>query len=163
MGREDAQAITGLQGGRAPPRPIHDFKNPAVARRPVEKFDIEVALPDWQLEPDEEAWFGEPDQGMMVDPDGNPIAPNIPYASPYGPYGPPPPEGGDYAPAPAPAPPPGGETLDQEWLDRAVGRERTAPPPQQPQPRRVMPPPGDMRRSIPPAEPVERRPVLPQP
>ena len=28
----------------------------AVAKRPVEQFETQVPLPDWQLEPDEEAW-----------------------------------------------------------------------------------------------------------
>ena len=28
----------------------------AVARRPVEQFETEVPMPDWQLEPEEEMW-----------------------------------------------------------------------------------------------------------
>ena len=46
---------------------------PAVANRPIEQFETEVTLPEWQLEPDEESYFGEPDNGMFVDEDGNPL------------------------------------------------------------------------------------------
>ena len=56
MGRDDARAVAGLQGGTAPARAFHDFMVVAVARRPVEQFEADVPLPDWQLEPDEEAW-----------------------------------------------------------------------------------------------------------
>ncbi len=33
----------------------------AVAKRPFEKFETEVTLPEWQIEPDDEAYFGEPE------------------------------------------------------------------------------------------------------
>src|SRR3546814_8338416 len=45
----------------------------ALARRPVEQFDSELTLPEWQLEPDNEAYFGEPDNGMYVDENGMPL------------------------------------------------------------------------------------------
>jgi hypothetical protein len=32
----------------------------AVKKRPVEEFDVTLELPEWQLEPDEEALFGAP-------------------------------------------------------------------------------------------------------
>ena len=51
MGRDDARPIAGLQGGTAPARAFHDFMTVAVARRPVEQFETEVPMPDWQLEP----------------------------------------------------------------------------------------------------------------
>ena len=47
MGRDDARAIAGLQGGTAPARAFHDFMTVAVARRPVENFQTEV--PDARL------------------------------------------------------------------------------------------------------------------
>jgi penicillin-binding protein 1A len=55
MGRDDNKIVPGLQGGRAPARAFHDFMVAAVARRPVEQFETEVPMPDWQLEPEEEA------------------------------------------------------------------------------------------------------------
>lgn len=157
MGRDDARALPGLQGGAAPARAFRDFMTQAVAKRPAEKFDIEVALPDWQLEPDEEAWYGEPDPGMMVDADGNPIDPATTQPLPEG-------QPVDQ-PQPGTQPPRGEERLDQDWLDRAVGREPAqretqpairrppATPPQAPQQQRQSPPPN----------PVERRPMPSQP
>ena len=44
-----------------------------MASRKVEPFDTEVTLPEWQLEPDEEAYFGSADNGTFVDADGNPV------------------------------------------------------------------------------------------
>ena len=76
MGRDDARPIAGLQGGTAPARAFHDFMISAVARRPIEQFQTEVPMPDWQLEPDEETW-GAPLEvngvGPLVDADGNPL------------------------------------------------------------------------------------------
>lgn len=73
MGRDDARPVKGLQGGTAPARAFAAFMKVATAKRPVEQFDTEVTLPEWQLEPDEEAYFGKPDEGAFVDGDGNPI------------------------------------------------------------------------------------------
>ncbi len=58
MGRDDARPVRGLQGGRAPATAFAAFMQNAVARRPVEKFETEVTLPEWMLESDEEAYFG---------------------------------------------------------------------------------------------------------
>ncbi|HEY0043121.1 MAG TPA: PBP1A family penicillin-binding protein [Allosphingosinicella sp.] len=124
MGRDDNKAIPGLQGGRAPAAAFHDFMIRAVANRPVENFKTEVPQPDWAVEPDDEAWFGapegggqgQPQQGPLVDEDGNPIAP--------------PPPGNLPAREPAQRPDPQAreeeeeERLDQQWLDRAINRER---------------------------------------
>ena len=143
MGRDDARALPGLQGGRSPARAFHDHMMVAVAKRPVEKFEIEVTLPDWQLEPDEEAWFGEPDNemsdsGMLVDGDGNPFDPGFRE----------PPVAEEESVPPRDRPDPEEEErLDQDWLDRAVGRDRGPPP----------------RRLPPPRDPMERRAVPPQP
>ncbi len=142
MGRDDARPIPGLQGGRYPAAAFHDFMTSAVARRPVEKFEIEVALPDWQLEPDEEAWYGmEPGQTMMVDPDGNPIDPGMPQDQPL-------PENSRPFEGQAPLPP-GEEALNQDWLDRAITRERA---PREPPPRRRDIPPPE---ALPPPDAVE--------
>ncbi|HEV2746780.1 MAG TPA: penicillin-binding transpeptidase domain-containing protein, partial [Allosphingosinicella sp.] len=131
MGRDDARPIPGLQGGRAPAQAFRDFMVPAVARRPVEAFDVQVTLPDWELEPDEEAWFGDPEQGMMVDADGNPVEAQ-PGIDPADPNAIPEPQVGAPPPGPGAA---GEERLDQDWLDRAVRRDRPPPPPREMPPR----------------------------
>ena len=42
----------------------------AVSSRPVEKFDTELKLPDWQLEPDDEAISSNPEDYYYVDEQG---------------------------------------------------------------------------------------------
>lgn len=122
MGRDDARAITGLQGGTAPARAFRDFMVSAVARRPVEQFQTEVPMPDWQLEPGEETYLGNDLLPMepLVDEDGNPIGtqPSDPLA----------PELQTEEPL-APQPP---STDDQTEVDRIFGGE--PPPPQRPTP-----------------------------
>ena len=56
MGRDDARAVPGLQGGTAPARAFHDFMVVAVANRPPEPFETQVPMPDWQLTPEEEMY-----------------------------------------------------------------------------------------------------------
>src|SRR4051812_6042296 len=79
MGRDDARTVGGLQGGTAPARAFHDFMAVAVANRPVEPFDTQVPMPDWQLTP-EGQMFGDTamdSNGMapMVDQNGMPLYP----------------------------------------------------------------------------------------
>jgi penicillin-binding protein 1A len=130
MGRDDARPIAGLQGGTAPARAFSDFMKVAVARRPVETFQLEVPIPDWQLEPDEEVLIDPvAADAPLVDADGNPInpQPSIP----------------DYvlgAPAPRPAPDPG---PDQPWLDEVI--DRNPPPPPRPPAPSVPPDPLEAR------------------
>ncbi len=116
MGRDDAKAIPGLQGGTAPARAFAAFMKQAVASRPVEQFDTQVTLPDWQLEPDDEAYYGNADAGAFVDADGNPLPPDGATTQPRGEDDevPPPPGSGD--------PDAEQQKLDQEWLDRVTGR-----------------------------------------
>ena len=69
--------VAGLQGGTAPARAFHDFMSVAVANRPVEQFETQVPMPDWQLTPEEEV-YGDSAldaNGMapMVDENGMPI------------------------------------------------------------------------------------------
>ena len=123
MGRDDARAIAGLQGGTAPARAFHDFMAVAVARRPIEQFDTQVPVPDWQLTPEEEM-FGDAEadanlaQPMLVDENGMPIAP--------------PPGDSNYpSPQPMVRPDGTGEPSQQE-LDRAFPPQQA--PQQQPQP-----------------------------
>src|SRR3954452_1853715 len=77
MGRDDARTVPGLQGGTAPARAFHDFMSVAVANRPVEQFETQAPMPDWQLTPEEEI-YGDTAvdaNGMtpMVDENGMPI------------------------------------------------------------------------------------------
>ncbi|HVF37824.1 MAG TPA: PBP1A family penicillin-binding protein [Sphingomicrobium sp.] len=141
MGRDDARAIGGLQGGTAPARAFADFMKVAVARRPVEKFETQAPLPDWQLEPDEEAWgYNMVDSEPLVDEHGNPIAPPA-----YDPVDPP----------ASDARPQGEERVDQEWLDEVLRRSpETQPDARQPAPRAPPPRPPSER----PADPLQPRP-----
>ncbi|WP_410482658.1 transglycosylase domain-containing protein [Sphingosinithalassobacter sp. CS137] len=143
MGRDDARAVPGLGGGTAPARAFAAFMRPAVAGRPVEEFATEVTLPEWQLEPEADAYYEGPDNGLFVDEYGNPIDSGAPL-----------PEGD------MPADPAEGEgRLDQDWMDRVLGRTpqdevpaQQQPLPPQPQPQARQPsltPPSD--RAPPPA------------
>ncbi|THG41041.1 transglycosylase domain-containing protein [Sphingomonas olei] len=150
MGRDDARPIGGLQGGAAPSRAFAQFMTKAVAKRPIEQFETEVTLPEWQLEPDEESYFGEPDNSAFVDDDGAPLpSDSVPVAEvDYGrgverpssraerPLGEDP--DGDAPPAP---PPP--QRLDQDWIDRVTGRD-PRPPAREPR--------GERRYQSPPVE-----------
>ena len=132
MGRDDARAIKGLSGGTAPARAFASFMGPATRNRPIEQFQTQVTLPDWQLGNEEEAYFGQPDDSIQpgatvgVDADGNPL-PAPPTA----------------APAPDAEPPVDEEQPSQ--LDDLI--ERTT--------RDDRPPPPIERRRPPPRDPYE--------
>ena len=72
-GRDDARPIPGLHGGTAPARAFAAFMGPATRGRPVEQFQTQVTLPDWEMDNAEDAYLGEPDNATGVDPDGNPL------------------------------------------------------------------------------------------
>lgn len=114
MGRDDARPVGGLQGGTAPARAFAAFMRVAVAKRKVEPFDTELKLPEWQLEPDDEAYFGSPDDVIFIDENGNPIEPGAGPGGPSDGTGP-----GDQQP----------EQLDDNFIDRALGRDPPARPP----------------------------------
>ncbi|MDB5689491.1 MAG: penicillin-binding protein [Sphingomonas bacterium] len=118
MGRDDARAVPGLQGGRAPAKAFADFMRVAVAPRPIVPFETEVTLPEWQLEPDDEAYGMPPeDEGAMVDENGFPIA-SAPAASRTPDQDPAATEPEEVVPA--------GEQRDEigELLDGVLGRSR---------------------------------------
>jgi penicillin-binding protein 1A len=109
MGRDDARRIPGLAGGRAPAEAFRAFMIKAVAKRPVEQFETEVTLPDWQLEPDDEAYYSNGSEQPFVDENGMPISTE---------------NSDDYLQQQSPPPPPanGDERLDQQWIDGVLGR-----------------------------------------
>jgi penicillin-binding protein 1A len=157
MGRDDAKAVPGLQGGTAPARAFAAYMRHAVARRPVEQFATELKLPEWQLEPDDEAYYGDPDDYYYVDEQGNLIEPGRPEEIPD-PLIPrdtedePPLPGGVLPPA---APPP--QAAGDDFLDRATGRG--APDPQRPRGAvppdpRLRPPPGSRPSPVQPVRPT---------
>ncbi len=121
MGRDDNKPVGGLQGGRSPAQAFAAFMSRAVARRPVENFDTDVTLPEWQLEPDNEA-YGQPDGGQMVDPDGNPLPDSWDDPSPADDNGEPLPP--DERRTDREAPP----RIDQQWLDQVLGRRPAGQP-----------------------------------
>ena len=73
FGRDDARPIAGLHGGTAPAKAFAAFMGPATRNRPIEQFQTQVTLPDWQLGNEEDAYFGQPDNSVGVDADGNPL------------------------------------------------------------------------------------------
>lgn len=77
MGRDDAKTVPGLQGGRAPASAFAAYMRYAVKDRAVEKFDTELDLPEWRLEPDEEYLYGDPDDYYFIDEQGNLIEPGL--------------------------------------------------------------------------------------
>ena len=72
----------------------------AVANRQIEPFETAVTLPEWQLEPDDEAYFGN-----EAAPDNTPPQVN-----------------GDGLPADQP--PAADQQLDQQWLDGVLNKGR---------------------------------------
>ncbi|MBS0481613.1 MAG: PBP1A family penicillin-binding protein [Proteobacteria bacterium] len=130
MGRDDDKPVTGLQGGTAPARAFASYMKVAVANRPIEKFDTEVTLPAWQLEPDDETnLMGNPEeyyypdeQGNLVDPatgrtvrrtdQGQPVQ-SQPQPGPN--------DNGGLEPVPPPPPPP---AANQDFLNEATGRSK---------------------------------------
>ena len=102
MGRDNARAVGGLEGGRAPAQAWAAFMRIAVAGRPVENFDTEVTFPE-RLEDEELLLEGE--EGILLDENGMPIE-GVPTVD-------------ENALPGEPAPDP----LDEAWIDRAIGRQ----------------------------------------
>ena len=117
MGRDDAKPVGGLQGGHAPAKAFSDYMRVAVAGRPIEPFDTEVKLPEWQLEDENDAYLGEPGQEGLTDDNGMPI--ELPYDSR------PPQQPDEAQPQPQPQPD-NGPVLNQQWIEEQTGR-RPAP------------------------------------
>src|SRR6476661_7751040 len=126
MGRDDARPVAGLQGGTAPARAFASFMQVAVANRPIEQFETQVPMPDWQLTPEEEMYgdtaYDENGMAPMVDENGMPI-------------GTPPPDSGYPQQQPMVRPDGTGDPSQQE-LDQAFPPQQRQPNqyPRQPQP-----------------------------
>jgi penicillin-binding protein 1A len=121
MGRDDARAVTGLQGGTAPARAFAAYMRYAVRERPVEPFDTDLKLPDWQLEPDDEYYYGDTgEEYYYIDEQGNLVEPTAPTGKREGGF----PVDGErpgFDPR-VDAPPAAGD----DFLDRATGRDQPA-------------------------------------
>ena len=151
MGRDDNRAVSGLQGGRAPAQAFAAFMRFAVKDRPPEKFETDLQLPEWQLEPDDEFYFGDPDDYYYIDEQGNLIEPG----RIEGPRGDGFPVEGETGPGPAvrPATPQdqrrddASQAASDDFLDRATGGEG---PPRSPPPRAIPP-----RQQAPPGGPQQ--------
>ncbi|TIX49520.1 transglycosylase domain-containing protein [Alteraurantiacibacter aquimixticola] len=89
MGRDDNARVSGLQGGTAPARAFAAYMRYAVKDRPEEDFDTELQLPEWQLEPDDEFYYGEPGDYYFIDEQGNLIEPGGSSREDTGPGDPP--------------------------------------------------------------------------
>jgi len=158
MGRDDAKPVPGLQGGTAPARAFHDFMSVAVANRPVEQFQTQVPMPDWQLTPEEQIYGDQPvdmnDLGPMVDENGMPIG------NPSRDDGNPPTQQPMINPDGTGAPTQ--QELDQAFPPQQPQTRRPGYPPQpQPQPRYPAYPPQNQTeppRSPPPTDPPQPRP-----
>lgn len=102
MGRDDARAIGGLEGGRAPAQAWAAYMRVAVSGRPVENFATEVTFPE-QLE-GEDLLLGEGEEGLLLDENGMPI------------------EGDPALEDPGAMPGTDPEPLDEAFIERAIGR-----------------------------------------
>jgi penicillin-binding protein 1A len=123
MGRDDAHAVPGLQGGTAPARAFAAYMRAATAKRPPEKFQTDLKLPTQQLEPDDETLQNSTDGYFSVDPNGT--ISNHPGAGAAG---------GDMPAMPQRnrddtqvVPDEAGQAANDEFLDRATGRPPGAP------------------------------------
>ncbi|WP_408588990.1 transglycosylase domain-containing protein [Novosphingobium sp.] len=129
MGRDDAHAVPGLQGGTAPARAFATYMKAVTAKRPVEQFDTQLQLPQWQLEPDDEARQANPNDYFFVDPNGDIVQPGArsqPQAEQRDPV-----TGEVIVPDAGNAP--GPAAANDDFLDRATGRQGQPAPRTRPQ------------------------------
>ncbi len=118
MGRDDARAVGGLQGGHAPASAFAAFMRVAVAGRPVEQFETKVTYPErLEGEPDMVGGGEEGEEPVLLDDNGMPIEGQPVFTDP----------GMPEATEP--------EQLDQEFIDKAIGRKPTSPDDQPPLPK----------------------------
>lgn len=118
MGRDDAKAVGGLSGGHAPARAFADYMKVAVARRPVEQFDTELKLPEWQLEPDDEHMQGAAEDYYYYDENGNLVRPDAGPGAGQPRY-----DDGSVGPGPGP-----GQAMVPDYGPQSGVQQGTAPP-----------------------------------
>jgi penicillin-binding protein 1A len=125
----------------------------AVKDRPVEKFETDLKLPEWQLEPDEEVNYGDPNDYYYIDEQGNLVEPGKPQQPGQPPF---PVQGEDGVP-PGQRRTPGsvepGQAASDDFLDKATGKGQPAPAaplPRQP----ALQPPRPRATSSPVVQPV---------
>ena len=145
MGRDDNAKVPGLQGGRAPAQAFSAYMRYAVKDRPVEEFEFGGKRPEWQIEPDDETMYGDPDDYFFIDEDGNLIDPGL--RQPDGIENLEPRLEEDDAPP----------AVSEEFLERAIGGSNSPPASARPTPR-PRPTPSDRP---PPAQ--RREPPVPLP
>ncbi|WRH72020.1 MAG: PBP1A family penicillin-binding protein [Erythrobacter sp.] len=129
MGRDDAKAVPGLQGGRAPAQAFAAYMRYAVKDRAVEEFETTVELPEWQQEPDEEAMYGSPEDYYYIDEQGNLVEPGRRDPA----------QDGDGPEGARPA-------ASEDFLEQATGGQIPRPqrePRRMPQPQATRPPPDE--------------------
>ena len=105
MGRDNARAVGGLEGGRAPAQAWSAFMRVAVAGRPIEQFATDVTFPE-RLEEEEPVLEGEE---ILLDENGMPIDMR--------------PGTGEGVPVSGEGP----EILDDDFIDKALGRAKEDP------------------------------------
>ncbi|EGD60036.1 penicillin-binding protein 1A [Novosphingobium nitrogenifigens DSM 19370] len=127
MGRDDAKPVPGLQGGTAPARAFAAYMRSATAKRPPEKFQTELKLPQYQIEPDDEVLQNNPDNYFYVDPNGNIVnhqgQPTDAAQGTDGTTRAAPTQGRDDT---VPVPDDQGAAASDDFLDRATGRQGSA-------------------------------------
>jgi penicillin-binding protein 1A len=139
FGRDDAKPVGGLWGGTSPARAFAQYMSYAVKDRPVEQFDTQVQLPQWNLEPDDEYIQSDPGDYYNYDENGNlvpPPGPDLPRGNLLPPDGTEPERRPPSTPQPGPAGPPL-PAASQDFLDRATGGDQ----PRGQRPRRFEPAP----------------------
>jgi penicillin-binding protein 1A len=113
MGRDNARAVGGLEGGRAPAQAWAAFMRTAVSGRPVEHFSTDVTFPE-KLENEEETVLEG--QELLIDENGNPVEPRPDIGE------------GILAPDDEPA------AINDEFIDKALERKKAEPETQPPDP-----------------------------
>jgi penicillin-binding protein 1A len=116
MGRDDARAVPGLAGGRAPARAFAAFMARAVGGTPPAPLVTSVDSGAMIIEPDDQVYGIDSDEpaDRELGPDGEPLVP-----------------GDVQSPRPDPVRPDNAPQIDQEWLDRTLNdgqRPRPASP-----------------------------------
>lgn len=162
MGRDDAKPVAGLYGGTAPARAFASYMRYAVKDRPVEQFDTDLQLPQWQLEPDDEYFYGDPEEYYFIDDQGNLVEPNGKSKKDEAPLG------DRQEPFPGDQTPQQGQTdgrgsddsapqaASDDFLQRAIGATGNGSSPPPAQQRR---PQQQQQRSTPPGEQMSTKPA----